>query len=86
MADNLKPKVKKYIDNLSASDQDGIYRYLWHQRVVADVESHADDLDIKMKPKDVDFAAYLFVYEGDYDCNQSYWDNIENVIKRAIDD
>lgn len=79
----ISPELKDKIDSLSAVEQDQIYRYLWHQRVMEDVESHAVDLDVTLSEDDISVAAEYFVYNGDYDCNETYWDNIEGVIRRV---
>ena len=36
--------------------------------------------NIKLTDEQIEKAAELYVYEGVYDCNLSYWDNIENLI------
>lgn len=52
--------------------------------VIADIESYAEnELCMDLTEKAIKLAAKLYVYGGKYDCNLSYWQNIENVIRIA---
>jgi len=78
----IAPRILLMIENLSPQDKDDIYRYLWYQHVEEDVYGAASQL---MDPEDnldiIELAATRYVYELDYDCNLSYWDNIDNLIR-----
>ena len=70
------------IEELSAAERDRLYRKLWYPYVVEDVEKRIDDLNIKLTENQIDNIATAFVYDGEYDCNLTYWDNIDNLIDR----
>lgn len=76
----LKPETQAMLDSLPDTELDSVYRYLWAQHVREDVESHAEDIDAELTEEEIDKIVERYVYEGDYDCNLSYWDNIENLI------
>lgn len=78
--------LKEKIDALTSKEKDDIYRYLWHQHVKEDVESHAIDMDVELDEDEIDIVAEWYVYDGDYDCNLDYWANIENLIDRCLED
>lgn len=80
MARKLSKQTKRLLNILPLKEQDNIYRYIWHQHVMEDVRSHAETLDIELTDDEIDTAAEYYVYDGDYDCNLSYWDNIEACI------
>lgn len=77
---NISDTLKNMIDNLPPRDQDTVYRYLWMQRVVEDIETFAEEREIDLTDEEIDIIAERYVCEGDYDCNFSYWDNLENLI------
>lgn len=71
---------------LSDTQKDDIYRMVWSDHVVEDVKARLienPDLEIDEDEEDAlcEEVANAFVYNGDYDCNLSYWDNIDNLIK-----
>lgn len=85
--------VKSMIDKLEPKDKDALYRYLWEDYVKKDViqrfeEEFSDENDDDMTEEKVDDIADIvvehYVYEGDYDCNLSYWTNIDNLINEAL--
>lgn len=62
-----------------------MYRSVWFDHVCEDIEGYEPDLDLEMAlTKDqICYAAKRYVYDGEYDCNLSYWQNIENLIHLA---
>ena len=78
------------ISSMNPAEQDNLYRMLWSKHVYRDVMiSLADnfpelnaklDEDIDEKDAFVMEIVNAFVYNSDYDCNLSYWDNINNLI------
>ena len=82
----ISPTLKAQIDAMPYQDQDDIYRYLWHQHVMEDVEAHSTDMDVTLTQDEIDLAAEYYVYDGAYDCNFDYWSNIEGVINRVLAD
>ena len=84
--------VNKFISCLNSRSKDELYRTLWREYIEEDVtnrineRSEFDDAleeDINQIIKE---ACDLFVFEGDYDCSLSYWQNIDNVINKAAYD
>lgn len=70
--------------NMDPRTADALYRAVWKDHVLEDIRSRVDDLDEEpLAPEQEDYAAELYVYEGKYDCNLCYWDNIDNVIQTA---
>ncbi len=61
---------------LSISQKNFIFNEIQHSNVCQDVES----LNETLTKDQVIKVANLYVYEGDYDCNLSYWDNLEKLI------
>lgn len=84
--------LKHIIDGLDAVEKDDVYRYLWAEHVREDVESYISDNAHNNGDNDiphifdarvVDYVTERYVYDGRYDCNLSYWENIDNLIDEA---
>ena len=68
---------------LSDRQKDDLYRKVWEEHVLEDVQSRMIDLDIEDPDNHISTsAAHDYVRNGDYDCNCSYWDNIDALINR----
>ena len=80
ITNTISPEQKEKIDNMSSYEQDQIYRYLWAQHVREAVESLCDEEEIELNDGNIDLIVEKYVYEGKYDCNLSYWTNLENLI------
>ena len=75
------------IENLPEDDsttRDKIYREVWKEHVMEDIRSHAEDMEVELSNDDIEDIAERYVYNGDYECNLSYWQNIENLIYTKI--
>lgn len=75
------------IENLpedESTTRDKIYREVWKEHVMEDIRSHAEDMEVELSNDDIDDIAERYVYNGDYECNLSYWQNIENLIYTKI--
>lgn len=86
----INKALKAKIDALTPVEQDEVYRYLWFQHVKEDVETYSENIDlkelgIKFDDEEITTVAEKYVYDGEYDCNLSYWDNIENLIYEVTD-
>ena len=87
-----KKEIEKTLSRVPYELCDKIYRCLWFKHVKIDVKDRMVDAyeDYIMKTNAevvntiIDCAAERYVYEGDYDCNQSYWENIDNLIDAEI--
>lgn len=73
----LEEELKKY----NSVEQDTIYRILWLEFVKEDIKNYAEGNDIELSDDTIEYLAELYVFEGKYDCNMSYWVNIENLIE-----
>ena len=76
----LSEKMHSFVKTLSSTERDELYRYLWSDYVRNDVREHLSRDDIGLSDEDVnaiveDVVEY-YVYNGEYDCELSYWDNI----------
>lgn len=69
------------VSKLDPKKSDAVFRLLWAAHVAEDVKSHSEDMDIVLTSDEIEVVVNRYVYEGDYDCNRSYWDNIEALIE-----
>ncbi len=80
----------EFLSGLTSEEKDKVYRALWKEHVVEDARSQIEDyIFYELIPKEeveriADTAAERYVYNGDYDCTLSYWDNLENLVKDEI--
>lgn len=79
-------KSKSFIDEvkkLDAVTKDEIYRMLWKEYVVEDVTQHLEERgNLYMYSEEmIDRIAARYVYDGEYDCNLPYWDNLDSLIE-----
>ena len=72
------------INGLSAKEKDDLYRSLWAEHVREDVELFCESEDIDLSENGINFVIEQYVYEGRYDCNCSYWDNIRELVEEAV--
>lgn len=79
----LKESDKKFAEALTSNAQNAVHRYIEHQHVKVDIEDYAREQCVNLTKQVIEKAADLYVYDGEYDCNLSYWDNISNVIDKA---
>ncbi len=87
MTVKINDTLKRIADSLNSVEKDDLYRYLRCDYVRQDIEDYCVNEDINI-PEDkydeiIDTAVTLYVYDGKYDCNLSYWENISNLIDRA---
>lgn len=69
--------------NLDPGTADALYRAVWKEHVLEDIDAWLENNGEDITPEQRDYAAERYVYDGKYDCNLSYWDNIENVVRLA---
>lgn len=78
--------IKPFLDNCDPILSDQIYRYLWTDHVIEDIKSHMEKMEITLTDEEIKTAAKDHTYHGDYDCNLTYWENIENNINNVLSD
>ena len=69
------------IDIKAEIEKDKIYRMVWAEHVTDDILSHAEDIGAEISKEDAEILAESYACDGEYDCNLSYWDNIENLME-----
>jgi len=79
---SLPPIPPELVDHTLA---DSIYRHVDAKYIKEDVISHASDLEVSLTSEEVNEVAIMYAYDGEYDCNLSYWQNIENLINEVVD-
>lgn len=83
--------AKRIVDCLSDSKKDEVYRLLLAEHIREDVRlligqiKECQPMTDKEKDNFIDNISHTYVYEGKYDCNQSYWCNIQTLINDAVD-
>lgn len=71
---------------LTDAQKDELYRMLWSDHVREDVEAAMEDYSGSLPDNEnerealVESVVNAYVYDGRYDCNLSYWDNINNLL------
>ena len=73
--DELRNVVAE-LKNVDSTTFDTLYRLFWESYVRDDFESLGDFTE-----DELDSFVHDYVYNGNYDCNLSYWDNLENIIR-----
>lgn len=69
---------------LRFADRDRIYREVWAEHVKEDALAHfEEEYGETIDEGDAEIIAERYVFQGDYDCNQSYWNNLE-AIKESL--
>ena len=83
-----RAKLDELLAELNYSTLDYIYRKLWANHVKEDFISRIKDNFswLKYDDKDIEECANRYVFEGDYDCNCTYWSNIDAVIYDHFED
>ena len=82
--ENTASEAKHFFDDMmgkigGAQILDEIYRMVLREHVMIDIEEYSKSEGIEVD--NVEELADRYVYDGDYDCNLSYWQNLDNLIK-----
>lgn len=78
--------LNKLLSHLNYEEKDLLYRMLWMEKVEDDIRSFLEEADLNLSNDQITFVAELYVYYGRYDCNLSYWDNINNLVQETLRD
>lgn len=76
---------------LSYKQKDDIYRKVWYEHVKDDAytlieeEFTKEQLHGRKKNNLAEQIAHAYVYDGKYDCNFSYWDNLGSLLNYYYD-
>lgn len=80
LTDYEKEKLQEILMRLLPSrEKDDLYRKIWAEHVMRDIKSFAADKGIEISNEKVKEAAEAYV-NGRYDCNLSFWENLQNLI------
>ena len=79
-------RIKRLLEALTSKEQDAVYKHVKYEHTLEDIKSHLNDMGEELTDKQIEHVAERFVYQCDYDCNQSYWDNIETLIREELED
>lgn len=82
--DETNENLINMIDELKFDIKDKIFRHLHKEYLRDDFNAHGESLDITLNEEQLNQLCNMWVYQGKYDCNLSYWDNIENLIKEVV--
>lgn len=77
---------KELFASMSETQKDEIYRMVWHEHVVQDVKQLLDENEdiASLVTGDISHkVADAYVYHRRYDCNRSYWENLETLIREC---
>ena len=80
---DLTGKALEFAESASSIDMDMIYRKVRYQYVINDIKDRIKDTETELTDDQIAYAARRYAYDGKYDCNLSYWDNIDNCIALA---
>lgn len=83
----IRDNLDRFVDILPYEIADNIYRRVWSEHVKEDFEVRIEErfndyFDIT--DEDINKMVNLYVYDGQYDCEQSYWDNLDNLINQIL--
>lgn len=78
--ENKVSSALEMINQLDSIEKDVVYRTLWQTYVEQDLEKLAIDRDVNLSKDDFSVIASRFVWDGDYDCNLPYWNNLSNLL------
>ncbi len=73
------------IEHMSSGQKDDIYRMLWADQVEKDVKDRMTEIDVILDDDSVLDVVHRYVYEGEYDCNYSYWDDLDTLIRNEYE-
>lgn len=75
--------IYEIVQNFDDTKKDELYRMLWAEHVYEDVMAVLNENDIIPEEDKAAIAKAVtnaYVYQGRYDCNVAYWDNINRLI------
>lgn len=73
------------VEHMSSGQKDDAYRMLWADQVEQDVKDRMEEIDVLLDDNSVLNVVHRYVYEREYDCNHSYWDNLDALIKNEYE-
>ena len=77
-------EIKEKFNNLTPAERDGIYRLQLYNYTKEDVEGFCEENGYELTDDQIDNVTNRYVYEGEYECNLDYWQNIENLVQDEL--
>lgn len=71
------------LTKMDGQSKDSLYRMLWSEYLCNDVQKLCQSLGKPLNNDGINQIVYEYVYQGEYDCNLPYWDNLEYLIENA---
>ena len=71
-----------FVNGLEYEQKSTLYSILWSQYVREDVASRLEEQE-ECSDAIVEEVTRRYVYDFEYDCNLSYWENIDNLIEKV---
>ena len=84
--DTERENARKIIEGLDDTTRFWVMRLISRDYVLEDVVSLMEDTDLEPDAKEeiAEKVAERFAVDRDYDCNLSYWDNINAMIREEM--
>lgn len=77
----ITPPIERIYFSLSDKERDNLYRLLWAKHVYEDLKEYQKQgFGPQLNKEGLQAAAFEYV-EGEYDCNASYWVNLETLLQ-----
>ena len=74
--------IADFMNKADEETKNTLYCILKSQYVKKDVISHLKNTDYIIMEEEIDKVVHAYVYDGKYDCNLSYWDNLDALIRK----
>lgn len=79
-----QPYIETLLNSMSTEMKDALYRSLWHEHVKNDIRSYMNETVHVLSEEEITRIADRYVYNGEYDCNYSYWENLDVLMTEII--
>lgn len=76
-------RVEDFLREASPEEMRAVYNKVLMKDTMDEISSVFEGYDLT--DLQIKYAAYLYVYEDEYDCEASYWDNLQCVVNMAIE-
>ena len=76
----LSYKLQKVLSKLSSVEKDELYKLFRSEHLAKDIVLYASSKKIPITSSQAIRLADVLIYGGKYDCDKSYWGNIEYIL------
>ena len=77
--------IQKILNEMTPAEKNEIYDAIRKEHIAEDIMDYAPTCGVVLTDKQVKYVAELYVDHAHYDCNHSYWENIESVIRESVE-